>query len=270
MTRRTSNLWQSVALLGVLAVQAALVGWILGGAPGIVVAAVLGLLLAGGADRVSAWSVLRALRARRIPEAAAPGLHRAARTLAARAGLPRAPALAYIDSPVPNALTVGSRDEPVIGITRGLLRQLPDRELAGVLAHEIGHIAHGDLRVLAIARAYASITMWAGRVGWMLGLLGLVAGHAGVLSVGMVLVLGGPAATLVLLAVSRQRELAADGFAAELTGDPVGLAHALQRIESFGRRLASRMGARTPRAESDWLQSHPHTKARVRHLAGAS
>lgn len=269
MTHRISHLLQSSALLGLLALQAGVVGWLLGGPVGTVLAIVFGVALAGGADRISSRAVLRQLQARRIPYGAMPGLHETVRVLSTRAGLARIPTLALIDSPVPNAVTVGARHDPVIGITRGLLQQLPSRELAGVLAHEISHVAHGDLRVLAMARAYSEISRWAARVGLMLGMLGMLFGAPSAVSVGMVLVLGAPASTLVMLAVSRQREFAADGLAAELTGDPAGLAHALRRIEASGRWLARRMGVRAPGSAPDWLLTHPATTARVERLAAA-
>ena len=267
MTHRISSLLHSGALLAVLAVQAAAVGYLLGGPFGVLLALGLASLFAISADRVSTWAVLRSLQARALHPQRAPGLYRMAQQLSTRAGLPKVPTLAVIDSDVPNAMTVGSRQAPVIGLTSGLLRQLSDRELAGVMAHEISHIVHGDLRVLAFTRAFSSISAWGGQVGVILALVGGLFGMVDVAIGGVVLALGRPVATLVSLAVSRQREFAADGLAVELTGDRAGLAYALRRIDATARSLARFFGVGTARAP-EWLQTHPATSARVERLLG--
>ena len=252
--------------MAILALQAAIVGWLIGGFLGAGLAIVLGAGLAAASGRVSPWQVLRMLGARPIQRWEAPGLHRLAEELSARAGLSQAPRLALIHSMVPNAVTVGSPEAPMIGLTRGLLARLPRREVAAVLAHEMGHIVHGDLGVLALAQAYAQIMSWGGRVGLLLLPIGLILGVPQLAVGGGVLMMGPAAATLLTLAVSRQREFAADGLAAEITGDPRGLASALQRIEGLGQRFAVMYGLGSGQAP-DWLRSHPATADRVERLA---
>ncbi|MBX2799718.1 MAG: M48 family metalloprotease [Myxococcales bacterium] len=266
MTHRMSNLLQSALLLLVLAAQAAAVGWLVGGVLGAWLAILLGLALAAGAQRITSWSALRALRARPLDPRTTPGLHAAVRTLSTRAGLTRMPLLALIDTEVPNAVTVGSPRDPLIGLSRGLLRQLPDRELVGVLAHEISHIAHGDLRMLALARAYTQVTHAAGRLGLPLAVIGALLGSTQMMTVAMVLLFGSPLATLLMLALSRQREFAADGLAARLTRDPAGLAGALRRIEGLVRRWSGPMRWAAQGQAPSWLQTHPGTTQRVDRL----
>ena len=265
MSHRISNLVQSVGLLAILVLQVALVGWVFAGALGALLAVGLGVFAATQANRMPDWALLRMIRARPITVRQAPGLYEVTRRLSSRAGLSTVPRLALIASPVPNAMTVGTPEAPVIGLTQGLLRQLPERELEAVLAHEISHVAHRDLGLLAMAQAYGRITATAGQIGLFLVPVALLLGATQLAWVGMALALGPVASTALTLAVSRQREFAADGLAVELTGDPAALASALQRIEARGRWYARWFGMGS-QAGPDWLRSHPATEARVERL----
>lgn len=268
MTPRIVNQLQTFGLLGILAAQAGLVGWLVAGSFGAGFALTMGLVFALSASRMPAWATLRMLGARPIAPHRAPWLTRVVGELARRAELPEVPQLALVQSPDLNALTVGSPDRPLVAVTTGLLQTLPDREIVAVLAHEISHVAHRDLRTLAFAQAFASITSRMGPVGLFMMPLGLLFGAPQVALVGLVLLAGPAAAQLLTLAVSRQREFAADHLAAELTGDPDALATALQRIEASGHRRALRFGMPVREAPV-WLRSHPPTPDRIRRLASA-
>ena len=249
-------------LIGLLALQAAGVGYLIAGVPGIVVALGLGGLVASGVQAASPRTVLRWMGARAMGRREAPTLQRIAEVLAHRAGLAVAPRLALIPSPIPNAVAMGSADDPVVAVTQGLLRQLPPREVAGVLAHEISHLVHGDVRLLRMADGFSRLTRGAGQLGLLFGLFGAVVARLDLVGMGLLLALGPPTATWMILALSRQREYAADRAAARLTGDPLGLAIALRRID------ASTSGwgwARGPAVAPGW-RTHPATEDRVARL----
>ncbi|MEM6930758.1 MAG: zinc metalloprotease HtpX [Myxococcota bacterium] len=265
LAHRGLNQLQTIGLIAILAIQTALVGFLVAGGVGAGFALVMGFVFAAGAARMPGWAALRMLGARPLPAWQAPWLNRVVDALSRRAELPKVPQLALIESPELNAMTVGSPDEPVVAVTRGLLRQLPDREIVGVLAHEISHIAHRDLRTLALAQAFASVTARMGPVGLFLVPLGILFGAPSLAWVGLALLSGPLLAQLLTLAVSRQREFAADDLAVELTGDPEGLATALHRIEQTGRRRARRLGVMAEDAPV-WLRSHPATHDRITRL----
>ena len=180
--------------------------------------------------------------------------------------VPRPPELYLIPSSVLQAMAAGHRRAPAIAVTAGLLRTLPHRELTAVLAHEIAHIRHGDVLVLRLAAAAATLTRTMANVGVVLLLLFLPALWA----TGMapspllaVLLAGAPLlGDLLTLSLSRRRELLADAGAVELTGDAAALAEALARIwrrqGDDWERLATR-GAGWMR----WLRSHPTVGERI-------
>ena len=260
----------SVGLVALLVFQAVTVGALLAGIPGALFALGLGLALAVGARSVSARTAVRMLGGRPLHPAELPSVHALNRELARRAGLDQDPLLVLIPSEVPNALTVASQDRPVIGLTQGMLQQLSLRELAGVIGHEIGHIVHGDLKTMAWAQSYARITRAAGQLGLWFMLFGGLFGAWTLLGVGAVLAAGPVLATLLTLALSRQREFAADSLAVQLTGDPAGLAYALRRIERQAFAWQRMFGFPGSDRAPEILRTHPATEARVARLAAAA
>jgi heat shock protein HtpX len=228
------------------------------------------VLLSAGARMPPGW-VLRMHRARPIHPREAPDLHRLVRRLAERSDLSAPPALFLVPSPVMNAFAVGNAKRSAIGLTEGLLRRLDRRELAGVLAHEISHVAHRDLWVMGLADMITRMThtlSLAGQLMLFLALPLVLLGEYRVPWIALLLLIAAPTASALLqLALSRTRELDADLAAAELTGDPRGLASALARLEyqdgGWLRRLLLPM--RRP-ATSPLLRSHPATAERIERL----
>lgn len=236
------------------------------------------VLLAGAGalalrPRLSPAWVLRMYRARLLPAHVAPDLHRLLAVLAQRAGLPRAPRLYYVPSVMHNAFAVGDRDDAAIAVTDGLLRLLDGRQVAGVLAHEVSHISSGDLRMMTLADAVGRLTHAIAYV----GLLTLVISGAGMmlgspgggrgLLVALVLMTVPTVVTLLQLALSRAREYDADLEAATLTGDPLGLAAALQTLHAHEGRVWERImvpHGRTP--DQLLLRTHPTAEERIRRL----
>ncbi len=152
-----------------------------------------------------------------MPPHEAPDLGPVAR-LSARAGLPATPVPHYVPSAVVNAFATGSKREASIALTDGLLRSLSPRELAGVIAHEIAHIANEDLRVMGLADSVSRLTSLLAHMGpiaILLSLPALLVGAAEVYWPGL-LIIGriAPAGLLAQLGLSRVREFDADRLAA--------------------------------------------------------
>lgn len=143
--------------------------------------------------------------------------------------------------PVPSSTPSppGSKQEASIALTDGLLRSLGPRELAGVLVHEVAHIANEDLRVMGLADSNSRLTSLLALMGQIAILLSLPAQLVGAAEVywpGLLLLAASPQlALLAQLGLSRVREFDADRLAAELTGDPQGLASALAKIARVSR-----------------------------------
>jgi heat shock protein HtpX len=181
--------------------------------------------------------------------------------------LPATPVPHYVPSAVVNAFATGSKQEASIALTDGLLRSLSPRELAGVLAHEVAHIANEDLRVMGLADSVSRLTCLLalmGQIAILLSLPALLVGAAEVYWPGLLLLAASPQlALLAQLGLSRVREFDADRLAAELTGDPQGLASALAKIERVSR-------SGVPGYGRDGAIPSPPACARVRQRKSAS
>ena len=184
--------------------------------------------------------------------------------------LPATPVPHYVPSAVVNAFATGSKQEASIALTDGLLRRLSPRELAGVLAHEIAHITNEDLRVVRLADSVSRLTSLLalmGQVAILLSLPALLVGAAEVYWPGLLLLAASPQlALLAQLGLSRVREFDADRLAAELTGDPQGLASALAKIERVSRSWRAWLWPGWGNPEPSWLRTHPATQERISRL----
>lgn len=179
--------------------------------------------------------VLRMYRARIVDRDAAPGLYAMVERVAAKAGVPM-PVVAIADKPQPNAFATGRNPEnAVVCFTRGILNALSPRELEAVAAHEIAHIKNRHMFIGTVAATLAgAVAMIASAARW-----GPVAGRGSQANplVALLAVLVAPiAAVIIRMAISRGNEFDADRTGAAITGDPIGLAHALQRMENHARR----------------------------------
>lgn len=268
--QRWRNLAQGALLLGCLLAVAASLAWMLLGLMGLLGALALGLVVLLTGPEVPAGAVLGAFRAQPLPPAAAPDVHWMVQVLAGRARLHRPPELFYVPSPVPNCITVGRGDDTALAVTDGLLRRLTRRELAGVLAHEIGHLQAGDPRIMALSDAISRLTRWLCYVGvfsFLIGLPLVFQGEPRLLVLAAVLVALPFVVTLLQLALSRSREFDADLSAARLTGDPEGLACALEVLEASTGRLWERiLLGRGYVSDPLLLRTHPSTAERARRL----
>jgi len=271
LEQKLRNLIHTAALFAGMLGLLALLGWVVAGPSGLAGLVAAGLVLLTAGMRVSPALILRLYGARPLAVEEAPGLYGILAELSRRAGLERAPRLFYIPTPMINAFTVGSREEAAVTVTAGLLENLNRRELVGVLAHEIAHVRHNDLRVLGLADLVSRATVFFSWMGQFLLLVNLplwMAAGYNVPWLAVLLLIFAPTLTALLqLALSRSREFDADLGAVELTGDPRGLASALYKLEAFQANFLERIllpGRRVP--EPSLLRTHPATEERIRRL----
>jgi heat shock protein HtpX len=250
----------------------AVTAWAFGGTAGIIYAVIFGSVSMWAARRVSPRLVLSMYKAREVSAAEFPSGMRILAQLAWRAGLPAPPRLHVIPSKLMNAFAVGRREQSAIAITDALARSLSPRELAGVLAHEVSHIAHEDVKVMALAdmvSRFTSVMSTVGLISLFLNIGTYASGTGGgVPWLAVVVLLAAPAVGgLIQMALSRTREFDADLGAAMLTGDPDGLASALKRLERAQGRVWENIflpGGRMP--DPSVLRTHPLTGARIARL----
>jgi heat shock protein HtpX len=255
-----------------------------GGANGAVLFFVLAAVMNFGMYWFSDRAVLRMYRARTIGPEDAPDLYHMIDRLRQKAGLPM-PTVAVAPSEQPNAFATGrSPEHAVVCVTVGILRLLPPRELEGVLAHELAHVRHRHMLVGTMAATLAgAVAMLASVARWGM-ILGGFGGRndrdGGGLGILLMAIVAPIAAMIVQMAISRQNEFQADATGAHITGDPSGLAAALEHIEGYAKQLPMRVnpaaaqlaiinplsGGRQPFV--GLFRTHPSTEERVARLRG--
>ncbi|MBK1671970.1 peptidase M48 [Ectothiorhodospira shaposhnikovii] len=265
------NRLQSLALVGAMVLLLGTIAWLIGGpvhSTGVVTAVVVLYFLN---PMASPGLVMRMYQGYRLDPRYAPVLLEIMDQLADRAGLPRAPTLHYVPTQMMNAFAVGDHRQAAVAVSDGLLRRLSLRELTAVLAHEISHVAHNDLRTMTFADLSSRLTVLLSLFGQVLLIINLpllIMGHATIHWGAILLLIFAPSlTTLFQLALSRSREYEADLGAARLTGDPVGLAMALDKLERVQGGLLEQVllpGRRAP--EPSWLRTHPATRDRIDRL----
>ncbi|NIX75335.1 zinc metalloprotease HtpX [Microvirga terricola] len=213
-------------LLAALTALFGVVGYLLGGTAGMLIA--LGLAVATNAfaywnsDRLA----LAAHHAVEVDERAAPELFAMVRALSQRAGLPM-PKVYLIDNPQPNAFATGRNPEnAAVAATTGILQALSREELAGVMAHELAHIKNRDTLTMTISATIAGAISSLAQFGLFFG-----RGNRGGAMTGLLAAIIAPLAAMILqMAISRSREYEADRIGAEISGQPLALASALAKI----------------------------------------
>lgn len=258
-------------LLAAMAGLLALVGWLFAGGLGLAWALMLALTLGVISPNVSPRFILRMYRARELTAGQAPGLHEAVMELARRAELARMPQLYYVASPVLNAFALGNSSRSYIVVSDGILRKLSPRELVGVLAHEISHVRNNDISVMGLADLFSRLTGVLSTAGQLLLFFNLPLVFFSEYRINwwaiLALIVAPAVSSLIQLALSRSREYDADMGAAELTGDPDGLASALHKIDRYHNNVLEQVlmpGRGVP--EPSILRTHPHTKDRLERL----
>lgn len=279
-----ANKRKTALIMFLFVVLIAALGWayveIMGAGPGVFV----GVLIGAGIYTLisyflSARMALALNHARKIEKRDNPRLYRIVENLAITNGMPM-PSVHIMNEPAPNAFATGrDPNHASVAATTGLLELLDDKELEGVMAHELGHIKNYDIRVNMIAFAMVAVIGLLADILLRMsffrdgdedtGSLGLVLGIVGA-------ILAPLAATLIQLAISRQREYLADATGALTTRYPEGLASALEKIGSHGSTMKSHQNASTAhmffanplkgKSVSSMFATHPPIQERVKRL----
>lgn len=237
-------------------------GWLLGGRGGMLMA----LVFAAGMNLMTWWNsdkaVLRSYNAQPIDPVSGPDLHRMVADLARRADLPM-PKVYLIPSDQPNAFATGRNPEnAAVAVTAGLLRGLPEEEVAGVIAHELAHVKNRDTLIMTVTATFAgAISMLANFAMFMPRDRNAPGGGFAAL---LTMIFAPMAAAIVQMAISRTREYEADRVGAEICGQPLWLAAALQRIESLAGRVDNVQAERNPATAHMFIINPLHAGGRDR------
>lgn len=273
------NLVKTAVLMAAITALFMAVGAMIGGRTGMLVA----LLVAVGLNFFSYWfsadMVLRMYNAQPVDASSAPQFYRLVQELSQRAGLPM-PKVYLIDEDAPNAFATGRDPEhAAVAATTGILRLLSERELRGVMAHELAHVAHRDILISTI-----SATM-AGAISMLANFAAFFGGrdeHGRPTNplAGLAIALLAPlAASLIQMAISRAREFEADRGGAEISGDPAALASALDKIHRVAQGIPLSAAEAHPETAQMMIMNplsgggiaglfatHPPTEERIRRL----
>lgn len=237
MHRRGLNGLKTAALIGLLSALMLAAGQIFGGRTGLTIAFVIALVTNGVAYFFSDKIALRSVRAQHVSAEQMPVLHGIVAELAGAHGMPL-PRLYVSPITAPNAFAAGrSSRHAAVCVTAGILEILDERELRGVLGHELAHVANRDVLIASVAGGIASVIMFVASMAQWGALFGFghdddEEGAGGLVGMLLLIILGPIAASVVQTAISRSREYSADETGANVTGDPLALASALRKIDA--------------------------------------
>lgn len=236
------NTMKTFFLMAIMTVLLVVVGSLIGGRGGMMIAFVIAVFMNFGSYWFSDKIVLRMYGAQELAPADAPELFQTVQDLTGRAGLPM-PKLYMIEGDQPNAFSTGRDPEhAAVAVTKGIVSMLSRDELRGVLAHELAHVKHRDILVGTIAATMAgAISMLANMAQWGMmfgGGRGSGNREGGSPIAGLVMMIVAPfAALLIQLAISRSREFMADEGGAQMAGNPLSLAGALRKLETRAHQI---------------------------------
>lgn len=270
------NALRTGVLLAALTAIFMAVGYLVGGQAGMFIA----LIFAGGMNVFAYWNsdqmVLRMQNARPVDRQRAPDLYALVEKLAGRAGIPM-PKVYVIEADQPNAFATGRDPQhAAVAVSSGLLRILQEDELAGVISHELGHIRSRDTLTMTITATFAGAISMLAQFAMFGAMFGGNRQNGNALGSLLAAILAPIAAALVQMAISRTREYEADRDGAEICGDPLALASALEKIEGYARRIQNPYAERTPatahmfiinplsgKSMDNLFATHPATQNRI-------
>src|SRR5437870_8130312 len=236
------NTTKTVVLMAGLTVLLVLIGGAFGGRQGMIMA----FMFASVMNMFSYWFsdkiVLRMYGAKEVSEAEAPMLYSVTRDLAMKMNMPM-PKVYIIPSDAANAFATGRNpNHAAVAATEGILRMLTKEELAGVMAHEMGHVRNRDILIGTIAATIAgAISMLANMAQWAMifggGRRDDDEGAGGMIGAIAMIILAPIAAALIQMAISRSREYEADATGARICGNPIWLATALRKLHAGSQRV---------------------------------
>ncbi len=277
------NLMKTAMLMAAITALFMALGQMIGGSQGMVIA----LLVAVGMNFFSYWfsdkMVLRMYNAQPVDETTAPQFHRMVAELAQKAGLPM-PKVYLIQEDAPNAFATGRNPEhAAVAATTGLLRMLSEREVRGVMAHELAHVKHRDILISTISATMAGAISMLANFAMLFGGRDSEGRPANPIASIAVMILAPLAASLIQMAISRAREFEADRGGAEICGDPLALASALNKIAGRAEQIPLQAAERHPETAQMMIMNplsggglrglfstHPATEERVARLVAMS
>ncbi|HEV8313378.1 MAG TPA: zinc metalloprotease HtpX [Burkholderiaceae bacterium] len=273
------NLMKTAILMAAITALFMAIGAVIGGRGGMMIALVIAL----GMNFFSYWFsdqlVLRMYNAQQVDESSAPQFYRMVQELAQRAGLPM-PRVYLIEEEAPNAFATGRNPEhAAVAATTGILRALSERELRGVMAHELAHVRHRDILISTVSATMAGAISMLANFAMFFGGRDEEGRHTNPIVGILVAILAPIAASLIQMAISRAREFEADRGGAEISGDPQALASALQKIHRYAQGIPLETAERHPetaqmmimnplsgRGLQSLFSTHPSTEERVERL----
>ena len=272
---------RTTLLLGALTGLILLFGQYMGGQGGLVIAFVFAVVMNFGSYWFSDKIVLRMYGAQEASEAQAPQLHRIVHNLTVRAGLPM-PKLYVIPSEGANAFATGrDPNHAAVAVTQGILRLMDERELTGVLAHELAHVKNRDILISSIAATLAGAIMMLANMAQWAAIFGMGRSDddedgGGMLGMLLMAFLAPLAAMIIQMAISRTREFAADRTGAAMSGDPLGLASALSKLGLAAERVPMNASPQTShffivnplsgQSVARFFSTHPPLEERIARL----
>ena len=272
--------WMKTAILmaGIMALFGA-VGSVIGGREGMLMALAFGAIGNFFAYWFSDKMVLRMYNAKEVDENSAPQFYRMVRELAARAELPM-PRVYLIQEDAPNAFATGRNPQnAAVAATTGILRALDERELRGVMAHELSHVKHRDILISTISATMAGAISALANFAMFFGGRDDSGRPSNPIATIAVALLAPLAAMVIQMAISRAREFEADRGGAEISGDPRALASALDKIHRYAQRVPLEATERHPETAQMMIMNplaggglrglfstHPSTEERIERL----
>jgi heat shock protein HtpX len=257
-----------------------------GGQNGLILALVLAAVMNIGSYFFSDKIALASSGAQPISREEGPRIYQIVERLAAKANIP-VPRIYFIPTDSPNAFATGRNPKhAAVAVTRGILDICDDAEIEGVLAHELGHVKNRDILTSTVVATLAGAITVIGRMLWYAEIFGGIGGggrdsdrRGGVLSGLAMMILAPLAATLIQLAISRSREYEADATGAHITGNPQGLASALEKIDKWSKRIPLQVAPAmahlyiyqpltTGEVFSSLFSTHPPIRKRIERLIG--
>jgi heat shock protein HtpX len=277
-----SNTIKTVFLLGLLSAILLFAGEALGGRQGLYIGLAIAVVMNFSSYFFSDKIALSMYAAQPVSETENPEVYRRVapivRGLCQRMGLPM-PRLWLIPEESPNAFATG-RDpaHASVAFTAGILQLMDDREIEGVVAHELGHVLHRDILTSSVAATIAAAIMYLSRMAFFFG--GSRdeedSGSGGMIGGVLMMILGPIAAVLIQMAISRTREYSADAASAKYTGTPYELVSALQKLETYSKRIPMEASPSTAHLfiikpfTGQWFMqmfsTHPSTEDRIARL----
>lgn len=276
-----ANNFKTVLLLGLLTGIILFIGsfW---GQQGLTIALVMSIVMNFASYFFSDKIALSMYRAQEVTREQAPELYRILDFLCARDGIPM-PRVYIIPDESPNAFATGRNPQHAsVAVTQGAMRLLNYDELTGVLAHEISHVKNRDILISSVAATLAGMIMWVANMARFAAFFGGGRDRddegGGALG-GLVTIIVAPiAAMLIQMWISRTREYQADASGAEVAGSPQGLASALQKLDSYSKRIPMEASPSTAhmfimhpfsgKSLMNLFSTHPPTEKRIERLLG--